>query len=200
MSIVERMREARVSGDFSGLVAAIPYMDTLGLAPELVDGRLEFLPMPTDAHQQLVGFLYLALLTFVQAKPTGVVPFPPLRVRIRPRRVREPDVLFLLDRNKHKRHNQAWDGADLIMEVVSGSPGDRHRDFLDKLADYAAIGVAEYWIVDPAERVVIVHRLEGDAYREDGRYGEGETAASRLLNGFAVDVAALFAEADIVPA
>ncbi|MEQ8232686.1 MAG: PaaI family thioesterase [Gammaproteobacteria bacterium] len=41
MSIVERMREARASGDFSGLVAAIPYMASLGLEPVMVDGRLQ---------------------------------------------------------------------------------------------------------------------------------------------------------------
>ncbi len=32
---------------------------------EFANGRLEFLPMPTELHQALVGFLYHALLNFV---------------------------------------------------------------------------------------------------------------------------------------
>src|SRR3989337_4051235 len=49
---------------------------------ELVDGRLEFLPMPTELHQALVGFLYHALLLFVMKADLGIVPYAPLRVRI----------------------------------------------------------------------------------------------------------------------
>ena len=42
---------------------------------ELVDGRLEFLPMPTELHQALVAFLYQALLQFVTKADLGVVPY-----------------------------------------------------------------------------------------------------------------------------
>ncbi len=49
---------------------------------EFVDGRLEFLPMPTELHQALAGYLYHALLAFVTKLNLGIVPFPPLRVRV----------------------------------------------------------------------------------------------------------------------
>jgi Uma2 family endonuclease len=68
---------------------------------ELVDGRLEFLPTPTELHQALVGFLYHALLNFVMKGNLGIVPFPPLRVRVPSGRYREPDVLFLRNENYH---------------------------------------------------------------------------------------------------
>ena len=45
---------------------------------EFDDGRVEFLPTPTELHQALVGFLYHALLSFVTLGDLGVVPFPPL--------------------------------------------------------------------------------------------------------------------------
>lgn len=161
---------------------------------ELVDGRLEFLPMPTELHQALVGFLYHALLTFVTKHDLGFVPFPSLRVRVPDgKRYREPDVLFIRKENYHLRSNRIWKGADLLMEIVSGDPKDRQRDYEDKIADYAATGVAEYWIVDPEQRMVTVHRLDGDRYAVAGQYGTSHKAVSVLLPGFAIDVTALFA-------
>jgi Uma2 family endonuclease len=165
---------------------------------ELVDGRLEFLPMPTELHQALAAFLYHALLAFVTAAELGIVPFPPLRVRIPNGRYREPDVLFLRKENFDLRSNRIWKGADLIMEIVSGDPKDRKRDYEDKLRDYAEAKVAEYWIVDFERRNVTVHRLDRDRYTVLGQFGSGQVAASVLLPGFSVDVAALFAVKDDV--
>ncbi len=165
---------------------------------ELVDGRLEFLPMPTELHQALVGFLYHALLSFVTKGDLGIVPFPPLRVRIPRGHFREPDVLFLRKENFHLRANRIWRGADLVMEVVSPDPKDRKRDDDEKLADYAEAGIAEYWVVDAQRQHVIVHRLGGDHYAVHGQFTRGQQATSVLLEGFAIDVAALFAVAENV--
>jgi Uma2 family endonuclease len=159
---------------------------------ELVDGRLEFLPMPTELHQALAGFLYHALLSFVTTGNLGIVPFPPLRVRI-PRGIyREPDVLFLRQENFHLRSNRIWNGADLVMEVVSPDPTDRKRDYEEKLEDYAAAKIAEYWIVDFERQVVTVHRLDGQRYIVHGKFGRGQQATSVLLPGFEIDVLELF--------
>lgn len=85
------------------------------------------------------------------------------------------------------------------MEVVSDDPKDRTRDCETKLVDYAEAKVAEYWIVDYEQRQVLLHRLDGEQYVLHGRFVAGEQAASALLEGFAIDVAALFAAADDVP-
>src|SRR3990172_3849383 len=165
---------------------------------ELVEGRLEFLPMPTELHQALAGFLYHALVRFVTMSNLGIVPFPPLRVRIPRGHYREPDVLFLRKENFHLRTNRIWNGADLVMEVVSPDPKDRKRDYDDKLADYAEAGIAEYWIVDADRQSVVVHRLDGNRYTVHGQFTRGQQATSVLLNGFSVDVSALFAVANDV--
>src|SRR3990170_4537478 len=119
---------------------------------EFTDGRLEFLPMPTEIHESLVRFLFLALYQFVETRKLGEVYFNGIRVRIRPRKIRLPDVLFLHKDHFHVRHNRVWDGADLAIEVVSDDPKDRERDYEQKLADYAEAKVNEYWIVDPERR------------------------------------------------
>ena len=166
---------------------------------EFTDGRLEFLPMPTEIHQELVEFLYRTLYFFVSQRDLGKVHISGLRVRIRPNKVREPDVLFLHKNNFHVRHNRVWDGADIAIEVVSDDPKDRRRDYEEKLSDYAEGGVAEYWIVDYERKLVLVHQLEVGRYVVRGEYTLGQEATSVLLDGFSVDVTALFAVADDVP-
>ncbi len=166
---------------------------------EFTDGRLEFLPMPTEIHESLVQYLLLALHQFVDRQNLGKVYSNGIRVRIRPRKVRLPDVLFLHKDHYDVRHNRVWDGADLVMEVVSDNPKDRQRDYEQKLFDYAEARVAEYWLVDPERRVVIVHQLQGDKYTVHGEFAVGSQVDSVLLPGFGVDVAALFAVMDSIP-
>lgn len=160
---------------------------------ELVQGKIEVLPVPTRIHQLLGGYLFAALYQFVGANGLGEAHFSGLRLRIRPGQIREPDVLFLSTERMHLAKNNAFDGADLCVAIVSGTPDDRKRDYVDKLADYASRGVAEYWIVDPEKRCVVINRLEGDRYAEHATCREGNTAESVLLKGFAVEVADLFA-------
>lgn len=171
--------------------ALIDSANTKGL--ELVNGQIEVLPVPTRIHQLLSKFFFLALNAFVDAGKRGEVHYSGLRFRIRERQIREPDVIFLSAERMDLAQNKAFNGADLCMEVVSGDADDRRRDYVDKVRDYAERGVREYWIVDPDDRIVIVNRLEGNAYVEDGRYTAGETAPSRLLPGFTIDVGELFA-------
>lgn len=166
---------------------------------EFTDGRLEFIAMPTEMHESILQVLFLALLEFVGTKKIGKVYSNGIRLRIRPRKFRLPDIIFLHKDHFHARHNRAWDGADLVMEVVSDDPKDRQRDYEQKLLDYAEAKVAEYWIVDYQRQAVIVHRLEGERYQVHGEFTRGQQAASALLPGFAVNVAALFSAADEVP-
>jgi Uma2 family endonuclease len=166
---------------------------------EFTDGRLELLPWPTEIHESQVQHLFLALHEFLETNKLGKVHWTGIRLRIRPRKIRLPDVIFLHRDHFHARHNRAWDGADLVMEVVSEDPKDRKRDYEKKLTDYAEAKVAEYWIVDYERRVVMVHRLEGDEYKLHGEFTPGQQAASALLDGFAVDVEGLFAAADEIP-
>lgn len=79
------------------------------------------------------------------------------------------------------------------MEVIS--PDERQRDTVHERREYAHARIPEYWLVAPQYRTVTVLTLENDRYVEHGLFGAGDQATSRLLPGFAVDVAALFTEA-----
>jgi Uma2 family endonuclease len=156
---------------------------------EFTDGSLEVLPMPTDKHQLILKFLFLAFCNFFDAKG-GVVLFAPLRIRIRPRKYREPDLLLLLSATDSRRHNRFWDGADLALEVVSEDKPE--RDLVDKRGDYAEAHVPEYWIVNPLTETITVLELRGDTYLEAGTYRRGEAARSVLKPDFSVAVADVF--------
>jgi Uma2 family endonuclease len=156
---------------------------------EFTDGAIEVLPMPTDEHQPLSQFLLFAFQAAVQPRG-GVIRYSPLRLRIRPRKFREPDLLLLLDAGDPRRENRYWLGADLVLEIIS--PDNPERDLVDKRFDYAEAAIPEYWIVNPKEQSVTVLRLDNDSYTEHGIFVRGQHATSPLLPGLAVDVAALF--------
>lgn len=156
---------------------------------EFIDGYIEPLPMPTDKHQTILEYLFLALRAFLRPRG-GTVHVAALRVEIRPGVYREPEVVALRDARDPRRQDHYWRGADLVVEVVS--PDDPARDLVEKRGDYAAARIPEYWIVDPRDETIRVLRLEGDAYVEHGTFGRGASATSALLAGFAVEVGTVF--------
>ena len=156
---------------------------------EFTDGRIEVLPMPTQEHQAISRFLFLALYSFVQGIG-GNVFYAPLRLRIRDGKFREPDLLLVTDADDPRCRNDYWLGADLAVEVVS--PDNPDRDLIDKRGDYAEAGIPEYWIANPVNSTVTVLVLSGGEYREHGVFRPGEQADSPSLPGFSVDVREMF--------
>ena len=157
---------------------------------ELVEGRIEVLPVPTEEHQDIILFLLDVLRAFVNPRKLGKVSFAGLRVRLRSKNFRQPDVVFLSAKHRAKRGNRFWKGADLAMEVVSED--DRSRDYVKKRADYAKAGIREYWIIDPTDRAITLLVLKARGYTERGVFKDGEQVESVLLPGFAVDVSSVF--------
>jgi Uma2 family endonuclease len=156
---------------------------------EFTDGFLDILPMPTDKHQAILGFLYHAFLSFIDPRG-GRVRFSPLRLQIRPGKFREPDLLLLISAADPRRQNRFWLGADFALEVVSEEKPE--RDLVDKRDDYAEGQVPEYWIVNPQTETITVLYLRGDVYEEVGTYRRSELAASTVLPGLSIAVAAVF--------
>ena len=103
---------------------------------ELVDGCLEFLPMPTYSHQRLVRFLFLQLNQAAQQTGRGEASFAPCPIRLWDSRFREPDVFFLSSERVARREDPPR-GAEIVIEVLSPGPPNRERDLVKKRADYA---------------------------------------------------------------
>jgi Uma2 family endonuclease len=160
---------------------------------ELSQGRLEILPMPTQLHQLILIYFFEVLKAHVQAYAPGMVLTSGIRIRLGRGAIREPDIVYMKAAHAARRHEEFWDGADLVMEVVSADAKDRERDWEIKAREYARAGIPEYWIVDPERRLVRVLTLRGKNYRVHGDFAPGDQATSVLLPGFKVAVDTLLA-------
>jgi Uma2 family endonuclease len=164
---------------------------------EFSHGQLEVLPMPRMSHQQIALLLVQALLAFCGSHAIWA------RCSLRRcacsfgRANSASRISSLCDGSTPSRMGEAfWDGADLVIEVVS--PDDRRRDLETKRREYAQAAIPEYWIVDPETQRITVLTLAGAEYAVHGEFGAGEQATSVLLPGFGVDVAGVFAAIDAV--
>ncbi len=94
---------------------------------------------------------------------------------------------------RHGHHTIACRRPFGVGSLEEGVSDDKpERDLVDKRGDYAEGRVPEYWIVNPRTETITVLSLRGDAYEEAGVYRRGEAAASVLLPGLTVAVAAVF--------
>ncbi|WP_349262869.1 Uma2 family endonuclease [Allocoleopsis sp.] len=135
---------------------------------ELVNGELVVMPPESELNRRIAMFL---LICFSQQ---GI---PPYRLTQKTEMVvsgvrattRFPDLMVLSEELA-----TALEGASrstvmmdmppplLVVEVVSSGKESIDRDYRYKRSEYAARGIAEYWIVDPMQgRVTVLEWVEG---------------------------------------
>lgn len=166
---------------------------------ELVNGRLEILPMPTWLHQLILDFLLDRIKEHLhETKCGGKVLMAPLPTRLFSKTIREPDLLYVKPEHLPKDVRGYPDKIDLAVEIVSSGIEARKRDYVDKRTDYAKAGISEYWIVDPDESLVTVLVLNGPEYQVAQECHPGDVARSVLLSGLAIPVDLIWALADNV--
>ncbi len=120
---------------------------------ELHDGVIIAMPKPTGDHSDLAGFLIEELLlTIREMGKRGVWTIPKESIVKANKSSYEPDIIVLNQDNienepRWKKESIIQNAASvkLIVEVVSTNWQD---DYYNKLRDYEAMGIPEYWIVD----------------------------------------------------
>ena len=108
----------------------------------------------------------------------------------------EPDVCFW----KQTKADQFTAGQtklpapDLVFEVLSRGTAKRDRGV--KFTDYAANGIAEYWIVNPGKQTVEQYEFDPDMeeYAHVGTFAKSEEIESKQVADFRIPVLALFDE------
>ncbi len=172
---------------YEELVSELPESN---LPCELWDGEVIMSPAPTFYHQKVVLRFYRPLYDWVASRKLGEVVTGPIDMVLSPHRVTQPDVVFI-SRDRLSIITRTINGpVDLAAEVIS--LGNRNRDRIEKRDLYEQYGVKEYWLIDPEAQTVEVLHLEGGRYQLLMRAAPGQKAASKLLPGFEIDVAALF--------
>lgn len=159
---------------------------------EWVDGEMIPIMSVNDRHSELTIWLIMLLGMLVEVQRTGIIRGDPFNMKTGPDLPgRAPDVFFLanehLDRIQHKHLRGP---ADLVIEIVS--PESVRRDKVEKLAEYEAGGVPEYWWIDDDRKEAAFFQCG-----EEGRYqrtqpDENGVYQSRVLPSVRLDVAWLW--------
>lgn len=164
---------------------------------ELYDGQPVALASPSNIHQLVSGELFRQLANYLSGKRCKVYPAPfDVRLFEKPGEspgnvdtVVQPDIMVICDSNKVDRHG-IHGAPDLIIEILSDST--RRTDRLIKFNLYQRAGVQEYWIVDPAARVVLVHTLEDGSYHSPAAYNGTASVPVGILDGCNIDLTLVF--------
>ncbi|MEH1998075.1 MAG: Uma2 family endonuclease [Nostoc sp.] len=122
---------------------------------ELHDGVIVEMPPPTGDHEEIRGFLVGEIVAeYKRLKLPYFIPKTAFIKLTQSESAYSPDVLILNQPNLvneplWKKESTVSQGASipLVVEVVSTNWRD---DYLKKAADYEAVGIVEYWIVDYA--------------------------------------------------
>ena len=159
---------------------------------ELIDGELIMSPSPRWAHQEADMEIGSILHTFVKRYNLGVVCSAPFDVVLSDTDVVQPDLLFVSRERLHIITENNIQGApDLAVEILSPSTSARDRGYKRDL--YAKHGVKEYWQVDTdAKRITVLSLNAHGDYDVVAVYGVGQTLASPLLPGFALNLDEIF--------
>ena len=154
---------------------------------ELVDGiAYAMAPAPARRHQEVVLEVARQIADALDGTPCRPY-IAPFDVRLATETkvsdhqidtVVQPDISVICDRSK--LDDRGCKGApDWIIEVLS--PATASHDQIIKRALYERVGVREYWMIHPTDRLVTIYTLNNGAYgKPDVRELDGELSCGVL--------------------
>ncbi len=160
------------------------YDDGTDYLYELENGELIKMPFESEINRRIAGFLFAYFLQ---------IGIPSYRLTMKTElavsgsrvSVRVPDLLVLSEELAAEmkgatRSIVLMDMPPPLLAVEVVSPKQENRDYRYKRTEYAARGIAEYWIVDPIEqKVTILEWVEG-LYEEQVFTGDNLTVSTVL--------------------
>lgn len=163
---------------------------------ELIGGYLFMVPPPHPPHGSVASRINRALMAFLLANNIeGEAYFPrePIYVRAEGSTYLEPDMMYV-SRELEQKMGAKRTSADIVFEFVSRSTNV--YDHTTKADTYLALGVRELWLIDPFNAVVQVRhasKIGEILVWKILSYSHGQTAQSRVLEGFEIAVTDFFA-------
>ena len=128
------------------------------LLAQLIEGELIMSPSPNTKHQRVLRKLYDIVNGL---KPNGELFFAPFDVYVNDKNVFQPDLMFISEKKQHIITHRGVEGApDLVVEIISPSNSIYDRNVKKK--KYLEFGVAEYWIIDPANQTLEIYTTDLD--------------------------------------
>lgn len=134
---------------------------------ELVDGKLELMNPPTFRHILICDFIRDALKGEINRLKLPWLATREGGIRTGWRKSRIADVYVVAKEQIKDSLDQSGilsTSPLLVIEVVSLD--SIKRDYRFKRSEYAALGINEYWIIDPIEQQVVILLLDEGLYEE----------------------------------
>jgi Uma2 family endonuclease len=164
---------------------------------EFINGEVVMHSPVRLSHNEASFALARLIGTFVDEHGLGIVGHEKLMISLT-RNDYEPDVCFWgKDKAALLRPKQLhFPAPDFVAEVLSESTEQVDRGV--KFEDYAAHGVAEYWIIDPEAQMVEQYLLDDEMYKLAVKTDSASNATlkSAAIPGFAIPARAIFDPAE----
>ena len=158
---------------------------------QLLDGEITVAPLPSVAHQRILGNLVRSLIAILADRDLGQVWAAPLDVVLSEYDVVQPDVSFVAKSRAYIVTGGYVQGApDLIVEVLDIGTVEYDRGYKCQL--YGRHGVKEYWMVDPDSETIDVLGESEDGIVTLNSFGNTGDLLTPLMNGQALDLDGLF--------
>src|SRR4051812_13472749 len=164
---------------------------------ELFKGRIMKMAAPNTRHQSILLKLSYTVYNHLKDKTCSVfiAPFD-VRLPVQNRKkdneittVVQPDLCVVCDASKIDERG-CCGAPDIIIEILS--PGNSKKELQQKFDLYEEAGIQEYWIVEPAERIVFIYILENGRYIGKKPYSEGMLITTDILPGLEISVSDIF--------
>ncbi|MEH1843000.1 MAG: Uma2 family endonuclease [Nostoc sp.] len=134
---------------------------------EIEDEVLVEMPPGTGKHEAIITLLLVRFFLEIQKMGLPLQPRPNGTEVLTNKQLRRPDICVITNEQAKSIESTSAilkTAPPLLVEVVS--PESIDRDYNQKTSEYAAMGVVEYWIVDPLENKVTVCLLNQGSYKQ----------------------------------
>ncbi len=132
-----------------------------GERAELIDGEMFVMEAPSITHQRILGELYVQIHAYIKNNKGSCEVFisPAVYVKDDIHNYVEPDITVVC--KEDRLDDRGCHGApDWVIEIAS--PSNKYMDYGRKLMLYQSAGLREYWIVDPAKKIVTIYDFTQD--------------------------------------
>lgn len=176
----------------------LTYDDGTDTRYELENGALIEMPTESTINALIARFLLFELAKYfpiqrIASKDTEIeVSGSRATCRLPDLLVHSEESYAALAGEKQSVLRHGMPAPSLIIEVVSPGKTNRDRDYRYKHTEYAARGVAEYWIIDPDEQRITLC-LWVDGQYEDTLYEGDLSLKSTIIPDFNLSTAQILA-------
>ena len=165
---------------------------------ELINGTAyNMIQAPNTEHQRIISNLSFLILSFLNGKtfsgfiaPTDVyLPEHSDDTDDIMDTVVQPDFFIVCDPGKIEKRGIRG-APDLTIEILS--PYTEKKDWNEKFYLYESNGVKEYWVINPAEKVLHQYHLQNSVFQLIKIHESGSIVESPVFNGLKIDLKQIF--------